>query len=67
MVFVIEERDKRTHIYIAIAAVLGLAFGGLVGSIVTANKWESTYHVLEEKYQVNISSRITGKLPKTSL
>lgn len=50
-VVVIEERDKRTHIYIAIAAVLGLAFGGLVGSIVTANKWESTYQVLEEKYQ----------------
>ena len=44
-VVVIEERDKRTHIYIAIAAVLGLAFGGLVGSVVTANKWESTYHV----------------------
>ncbi|EGQ9179972.1 chromosome partitioning protein ParA [Vibrio alginolyticus] len=50
-VVVIEERDKRTHIYIAIAAVLGLAFGGLVGAVVTANKWESTYHVLEEKYQ----------------
>lgn len=26
-VVVIEERDKRTHIYIAIAAVLGLALG----------------------------------------
>ncbi|PFG56248.1 hypothetical protein ATG66_2574 [Vibrio sp. ES.051] len=51
-VVVIEERDKRTHIYIAIAAILGLAFGGLVGSIVTANKWESTYRVLEEKYQI---------------
>ncbi|WP_423839585.1 chromosome partitioning protein ParA [Vibrio mytili] len=50
-VVVIEERDKRTHIYIAIAAVLGLAFGGLAGSVITANKWESTYQVLEEKYQ----------------
>lgn len=50
-VVVIEQRDKRTHIYIAIAAVLGLAFGGLVGSVLTANKWESTYQVLEEKYE----------------
>ena len=50
-VVVIEERDKHSYIYIAIAAVLGLAFGGLVGSVVTANKWESTYQVLEEKYQ----------------
>ncbi|HAS7002090.1 chromosome partitioning protein ParA [Vibrio parahaemolyticus] len=50
-VVVIEERDKRTHIYIAIAAVLGLAFGGLAGSVLTANKWESTYQVLEDKYQ----------------
>ncbi|MGR5163912.1 chromosome partitioning protein ParA [Vibrio owensii] len=50
-VVVIEERDKRTHIYIAIAAVLGLAFGGLAGSAMTASKWESTYQVLEQKYQ----------------
>ncbi|MGR5522432.1 chromosome partitioning protein ParA [Vibrio sp. PNB22_4_2] len=50
-VVVIEARDKRTLIYIAIAAVLGLAFGGLVGSAMTASKWESTYQVLEEKYQ----------------
>ena len=50
-VVVIEERDKRTHIYIAVAAVLGLAFGGLAGSAMTASKWESTYQVLEEKYQ----------------
>ncbi|ELV8722935.1 chromosome partitioning protein ParA [Vibrio harveyi] len=50
-VVVIEERDKRTHIYIVIAAVLGLAFGGLAGSAMTASKWESTYQVLEEKYQ----------------
>jgi len=50
-VVVIEERDKHSYIYIAIAAVWGLAFGGLVGSVVTANKWESTYQVLEEKYQ----------------
>ncbi len=50
-VVVIEQRDKRTQVYIAIAAVLGLAFGGLIGSALTANKWETTYQVLEEKYQ----------------
>ncbi len=50
-VVVIEQRDKRTQIYIAIAAALGLAFGGLIGSALTANKWESTYHVLEDQYQ----------------
>ncbi len=50
-VVVIEQRDKRTQVYIAIAAALGLAFGGLIGSALTANKWESTYQVLEEKYQ----------------
>nr|WP_319556101.1 chromosome partitioning protein ParA [uncultured Vibrio sp.] len=50
-VVVIEQRDKRTQVYIAIAAVLGLAVGGLVGSVLTANKWESAYQVLEEKYQ----------------
>lgn len=56
-VVVIEERDKRTHIYIAIAAVLGLAFGGLAGSAMTASKWESTYQVLEEKYQALAQDR----------
>ncbi|MDV6251185.1 chromosome partitioning protein ParA [Vibrio sp. EA2] len=50
-VVVIEQRDKRTQVYIAIAAVLGLAVGGLVGSILTAGKWESAYQVLEDKYQ----------------
>ncbi|MGR5131667.1 chromosome partitioning protein ParA [Vibrio alfacsensis] len=50
-VVVIEERDKRTHMYIAIAAVLGLAFGGLAGSVISSNKWESTYQILEQKYQ----------------
>ncbi|MFQ0975856.1 chromosome partitioning protein ParA [Vibrio campbellii] len=56
-VVVIEERDKRTHIYIAIAAVLGLAFGGLAGSAMTASKWESTYQVLEEKYQALVQDK----------
>lgn len=50
-VVVIEERDKRTHLYIIIAGVLGLALGGLIGSSLTAKKWESTYHTLEQQYQ----------------
>ncbi|WP_045464340.1 hypothetical protein [Vibrio hyugaensis] len=56
-VVVIEERDKRTHFYIGIAAVLGLAFGGLAGSVLTANKWESTYQVLETKYQALVNDK----------
>ncbi|CAH7474234.1 Chromosome partitioning protein ParA [Vibrio chagasii] len=50
-VVVIEERDKRSQLYIGIAAVIGLALGGLIGSTVTASKWESTYQVLEARYQ----------------
>ncbi|KJY83335.1 chromosome partitioning protein ParA [Vibrio galatheae] len=50
-VVVIEERDKRTLLYIIIAGVLGLALGGLVGSSLTAEKWQSTYQGLEQKYQ----------------
>lgn len=37
-VVVIEERDRRTYLYIAIAGVLGLALGGLIGSTFTASK-----------------------------
>lgn len=50
-VVVIEERDKRSHIYIAIAAVIGIALGGLVGSAVTTSKWEASYQALENQYQ----------------
>ncbi|WP_162046495.1 chromosome partitioning protein ParA [Vibrio taketomensis] len=50
-VVVIEERDKRSYLYIAVAAVLGLALGGLVGSSVTANKWQATYIELQQQYQ----------------
>ncbi len=49
-VVVIEERDRRTYLYIAIAGVLGLALGGLIGSTLTASKWETTYQKMEEKY-----------------
>ncbi|ENN6812325.1 chromosome partitioning protein ParA [Vibrio fluvialis] len=50
-VVVIEERDKRSYLYIGIAAVLGLALGGLIGSSVTASKWEKAYQKLETQYQ----------------
>ncbi len=50
-VVVIEQRDKRGVIYISVAAILGLALGGLIGSSLTASKWEKTYHSLEKQYQ----------------
>ncbi|CAH8201126.1 chromosome partitioning protein ParA [Vibrio aestuarianus] len=50
-VVVIEERDKRTYVYLALAGVLGLALGGLIGSSITTNKWQKSYSQLEEKYQ----------------
>ncbi|MEZ8826932.1 chromosome partitioning protein ParA [Vibrio amylolyticus] len=50
-VVVVEERDKRTYLYIVIACLIGLALGGLIGSATTAKKWEQTYHVLEAQYQ----------------
>ncbi|WP_375749951.1 chromosome partitioning protein ParA [Vibrio sp. HN007] len=46
-VVVIEERDKHTILYIVIAAVLGLALGGLAGSVLTKGKWETAYQELE--------------------
>lgn len=50
-VVVIEQRDKKTYLYIAIAGALGLALGGLVGSSVTASQWQKTYQGLESQYQ----------------
>lgn len=50
-VVVIEERDKHTLLYIAIAAILGVAIGGLAGSIATKGKWESAYQSLESKIE----------------
>ncbi|EGU41293.1 hypothetical protein VII00023_05722 [Vibrio ichthyoenteri ATCC 700023] len=50
-VVVIEERDKRTYLYIVVAGVLGLAIGGLIGSSFTANQWQSTYVELQEQYK----------------
>lgn len=48
-IVVIEERDKHTILYIVIAAILGLAMGGLIGSIAAKSKWQSAYQVLESK------------------
>ncbi|MBA5763071.1 chromosome partitioning protein ParA [Vibrio sp. 404] len=50
-VVVIEQRDKRSYLYIAIAGVLGLALGGIVGSSLTASKWQATYVELQQQYQ----------------
>ena len=41
-VVVIEERDKRTYLYILIASILSLALGGLVGSSLTAKNGKHT-------------------------
>jgi SMC interacting uncharacterized protein involved in chromosome segregation len=56
-VVVIEERDNRSRVYIIIAAILGIALGGLIGSSLTASKWESTYQALESRYQSLASDR----------
>ena len=50
-VVVIEERDKRSYLYIIIAGLLGAALGGLIGSSLTSSKWQEAYHGLETKYQ----------------
>lgn len=56
-VVVIEERDRRSYLYIAIAGVLGLAIGGLAGSSLTASKWESAYQEMEQKYHTMMSDK----------
>lgn len=56
-VVVIEERDNKTMVYIAIAAVLGMAFGGLLGSHFTAKRWEENYQQLETQYKASMSDK----------
>ncbi|EGA70520.1 hypothetical protein VISI1226_00605 [Vibrio sinaloensis DSM 21326] len=56
-VVVIEERDSRSYLYIAIAGIIGLAIGGLVGSSITASKWESAYHLMEQNYQALVDDK----------
>ncbi len=56
-VVVIEERDKRTYLYIVIASILSLALGGLVGSSLTAKKWQAHYDVVEQKYRSMVADQ----------
>ncbi|MCL9781259.1 chromosome partitioning protein ParA [Vibrio sp. S4M6] len=50
-VVVIEQRDRRSYVYIGLALVIGLAIGGLVGSTITANKWQQTLQKVQTDYQ----------------
>ncbi|CCO46113.1 putative ATPase involved in DNA repair [Vibrio nigripulchritudo SOn1] len=50
-VVIIEERNKTSYLYIAVAAVLGLAIGGLGGAVVTQSSWQDAYLSQEEKLQ----------------
>jgi hypothetical protein len=50
-VVVIEQRDKKTYLYIAITGVLGIALGGLVGSSLTAERWQQAYKSLQKQNQ----------------
>ncbi|NOH71325.1 chromosome partitioning protein ParA [Vibrio pectenicida] len=56
-VVVIEERDKRSYLYIIIAGILGAALGGLIGSSLTSSKWQEAYHGLEKKYQLMVEEK----------
>ncbi len=61
-VVVIEQRDKRTYVYIIIALIVGLAVGGLIGSTMTANKWKATLSRIEGEYknlQLHTSELVT--------
>jgi chromosome segregation ATPase len=49
-VVVIEQRDKKTYLYIGLAAVLGIAVGGLIGGMITVKQWESAYQALETRF-----------------
>ncbi|WP_154171827.1 chromosome partitioning protein ParA [Vibrio metoecus] len=50
-VVVIERRDKQGYLYIAIAAALGIALGGLIGSSVTTSRWEASYDALQNQLE----------------
>ena len=50
-VVVIEQKDKRARLYVGIAAVLGLAAGGLIGAAITQNDWQQRYDDLDTRYQ----------------
>lgn len=50
-VVIVEERNKTSYLYIAVAATLGLAIGGLAGSIMTQNSWQQAYSSVEKRVQ----------------
>lgn len=50
-VVVIEQRDKRSFLYIGISGLLGVALGGLIGSTLTAEKWQHAYETLNASYK----------------
>ncbi|MEH0370369.1 chromosome partitioning protein ParA [Vibrio mimicus] len=50
-VVVIERIDKQSYLYIAIAAALGVALGGLIGSSVTTSRWEASYQALQNQLE----------------
>ncbi|MDR9827919.1 chromosome partitioning protein ParA [Vibrio sp. FNV 38] len=50
-VVVIEQKDNKTRMYIILAAALGVALGGVIGTATTAGKWQATYDALEVRYQ----------------
>ncbi|GAL36500.1 chromosome segregation ATPase [Vibrio maritimus] len=54
-VVVIEQKDNRARLYIGIAAVLGIATGGLIGASVTQNDWQQRYAELESRYQQTVT------------
>ncbi|SHO58958.1 hypothetical protein [Vibrio quintilis] len=50
-VVVIEQKDKKSYLYIGLAAVLGIAVGGLIGGSVSSQQWKPAYQELEARYQ----------------
>ncbi|NLS12492.1 chromosome partitioning protein ParA [Vibrio sp. SM6] len=56
-IVVIEQRDKRTLGYIAVAASLGLAFGGLIGSTYQSGQWQKSYQILEQQHTTLLTQK----------
>ncbi|GAL28843.1 chromosome segregation ATPase [Vibrio variabilis] len=54
-VVVIEQKDNKARLYIGIAAVLGIATGGLIGASITQNDWQKRYTELETRYQQTLT------------
>ena len=50
-VIVIEQRDKKSLIYIVLALFIGIAAGGLLGASMKENAWSTKYVLLESKIE----------------